>query len=104
MQDLIINYLKFEKGIYNYGKPIAEIICSSITEEAMDLSSWLRGNIKKTRKSDSVKRQEEVLGVTDQLIDTVKSFSFHTFKNFPLQGTFFLLLILPHVVWLPGNL
>ncbi|RVW19116.1 hypothetical protein CK203_095162 [Vitis vinifera] len=51
----------------------------------MDLSSWLRGNIKKTRKSDSVKRQEEVLGVTDQLIDTVKSFSFHTFKNFPLQ-------------------
>ena len=61
MQDLIINYLKFEKGIYNYGKPVTEIICSRITEEAMDLSSWLRGNIKKTRKSDSVKRQEEVL-------------------------------------------
>ena len=77
----------------------------------MDWSSWLRGNIKKPSKSDLLKRQEELLGVTDQLIDTVKSFSFHTFKNFPLQGKlllfiyffiyFFFYVFLPHVVCPP---
>lgn len=52
----------------------------------MDWSSWLRGNMKRTSKSDTLKRQEELLGVTDHLIDTVKSFSLDTFKNFPLHG------------------
>jgi hypothetical protein len=66
----------------------------------MDWSSWLLRSV--SRSSDNSKNSqnsnqqipkpggggggEEQLGVTQQLIDHVKSFTIDTFKNFPLQG------------------
>lgn len=64
----------------------------------MDWSSWLLRSV--SRSSDNSKNsqnsnqqipkpgggEEEQLGVTQQLIDHVKSFTIDTFKNFPLQG------------------
>uniref|UniRef100_A0A2K2BNR8 BSD domain-containing protein n=1 Tax=Populus trichocarpa TaxID=3694 RepID=A0A2K2BNR8_POPTR len=65
----------------------------------MDWSSWLLRSV--SRSSDNSKNsqnsnqqipkpgggggEEEQLGVTQQLIDHVKSFTIDTFKNFPLQ-------------------
>ncbi|KAL9360801.1 hypothetical protein Peur_048924 [Populus x canadensis] len=65
----------------------------------MDWSSWLLRSV--SRSSDNSKNSqnsnqqipkpggggggEEQLGVTQQLIDHVKSFTIDTFKNFPLQ-------------------
>ncbi|KAJ0053316.1 hypothetical protein Pint_01561 [Pistacia integerrima] len=60
----------------------------------MDLSSWFRRSLSKSSKksktpeSNQQKQDQEellLLGVTDQLIDHVKSFTLDTFKNFPLQ-------------------
>ncbi|KAL5794804.1 hypothetical protein ACOSP7_003398 [Xanthoceras sorbifolium] len=60
----------------------------------MDLFSWVRRSqskksISKSTKPDQPNQQqqcqEELLGVTQQLIDHVKSFTLDTFKNFPLQ-------------------
>ncbi|XP_044503619.1 uncharacterized protein LOC123224136 [Mangifera indica] len=61
----------------------------------MDLSSWFRrspsisnGKRSKTPQSSVQKEDQEellILGVTEQLIDHVKSFTLETFKNFPLQ-------------------
>ncbi|KAK9944827.1 hypothetical protein M0R45_010376 [Rubus argutus] len=61
----------------------------------MDLSSWFRRtllrNTEKTNSPDPPKQalhrnepEDELLGVTEQLIDHVKSFTLETFKNFPL--------------------
>lgn len=63
----------------------------------MDLSSWFRRtllrNTEKTKSPDPPKQalhqnepEDELLGVTEQLIDHVKSFTLETFKNFPLPG------------------
>ncbi|KAL5562097.1 hypothetical protein UlMin_031844 [Ulmus minor] len=66
----------------------------------MDLSSWFRrsllGNSKKTENPDLCEREQsrdnskpleedQFLGVTQKLIDYVKSFTLETFKNFPLS-------------------
>jgi len=75
---------------------------------AMDWSSWLLRSV--SRSSDNSKNSqnsnqqipkpggggggEEQLGVTQQLIDHVKSFTIDTFKNFPLQGKKHALLML----------
>ncbi|KAM1346210.1 hypothetical protein PS2_035256 [Malus domestica] len=63
----------------------------------MDLSSWFRRkllkNSEKTSNPDPSEqtllpqqneREEEQLGVTEQLVDLVKSFTLDTFRNFPL--------------------
>ncbi|KAM5563119.1 hypothetical protein ABKV19_018015 [Rosa sericea] len=57
----------------------------------MDLSSWFRRtllrNTEKTQNPDPPKPnepEEELLGVTEQLINHVKSFTLETFKAFPL--------------------
>ncbi|PRQ25551.1 putative BSD domain-containing protein [Rosa chinensis] len=57
----------------------------------MDLSSWFRRNLlrntEKTQNPDPPKPNEpeqELLGVTEQLINHVKSFTLETFKTFPL--------------------
>lgn len=62
----------------------------------MSLSSWfrrrlLRENGQFTKASIPLQqshheKEEQFLGVTDRLIEFVKSFTFDTFKNFPLQG------------------
>ncbi|CAK9323625.1 unnamed protein product [Citrullus colocynthis] len=61
----------------------------------MSLSSWfrrrlLRENGQFTKASIPLQqshheKEEQFLGVTDRLIEFVKSFTFDTFKNFPLQ-------------------
>ncbi|GLT24966.1 hypothetical protein SLA2020_001250 [Shorea laevis] len=58
----------------------------------MNLSSWFRRdrstskNPEETHQSNQRQEQEEeLLGVTDQLIDYIKSFTLDTFKSFPLQ-------------------
>uniref|UniRef100_A0A2N9J5P9 Uncharacterized protein n=1 Tax=Fagus sylvatica TaxID=28930 RepID=A0A2N9J5P9_FAGSY len=60
----------------------------------MDLSSWFRRTTKKSTKipnppkpqgQQEQEQEEQLLGVTEQLIDFVKSFTFDTFKNFHLQ-------------------
>ncbi|GMY33896.1 BSD domain containing protein [Fagus crenata] len=62
----------------------------------MDLSSWFRRTTKKSTKNPNPpkpqgqqeqeqEQEEQLLGVTEQLIDFVKSFTFDTFKNFHLQ-------------------
>ncbi|KAF4370287.1 hypothetical protein G4B88_012971 [Cannabis sativa] len=64
----------------------------------MDISSWFRRsltrNSKSTKNSDLSdqpkqphKFDDQILGVTDKLIDFVKSFTLDTFKNFPRSGT-----------------
>ncbi|KAF2292629.1 hypothetical protein GH714_026115 [Hevea brasiliensis] len=56
----------------------------------MDWSSWFRSNAKNVKSPNQQQRKthededEELLGVTSQLIDHVKSFTLDTFKNFPL--------------------
>ncbi|XP_050365125.1 uncharacterized protein LOC126783662 isoform X2 [Argentina anserina] len=57
----------------------------------MDLSSWFRRtllrNTEKTQNPDPPKHNEpedELLGITEQLINLVKSFTLETFKTFPL--------------------
>ncbi|XP_008235486.1 PREDICTED: uncharacterized protein LOC103334317 isoform X2 [Prunus mume] len=61
----------------------------------MDLSSWFRRSLlrksEKTKNPDPSERtllprseEEQQLGVTEELIDHVKSFNLDTFKNFPL--------------------
>ncbi|XP_004290213.1 PREDICTED: uncharacterized protein LOC101295670 [Fragaria vesca subsp. vesca] len=57
----------------------------------MDLSSWFRRthlrNTEKTQNPDPPKQNEpeqELFGVTEQLINLVKSFTLETFKSFPL--------------------
>ncbi|XP_048423084.1 uncharacterized protein LOC103961652 isoform X2 [Pyrus x bretschneideri] len=63
----------------------------------MDLSSWFRRkllkNSEKTSNPDPSEqtllpqqneREEEQLGVTERLVDLVKSFTLDTFRNFPL--------------------
>ncbi|XP_059626169.1 uncharacterized protein LOC132269129 [Cornus florida] len=59
----------------------------------MDVYSWFRRSLSRSKKTSlpstidpQDKRQEddELFGVTDQLIDFVKSFTLDTFKTFPL--------------------
>ncbi|XP_059432512.1 uncharacterized protein LOC132165847 [Corylus avellana] len=64
----------------------------------MDLSSWFRRGLSsastKTKNPNlpnqshpdpQQEEEEELFGVTEQLIEFVKSFTFDTFNNFPLQ-------------------
>lgn len=54
----------------------------------MDLSWWFRRTSKSSTEHNPnppKPQDEEQLGITEQLIDFVKSFTFDTFKNFPLQ-------------------
>uniref|UniRef100_A0A7N2RBF9 BSD domain-containing protein n=1 Tax=Quercus lobata TaxID=97700 RepID=A0A7N2RBF9_QUELO len=60
----------------------------------MDLSWWFRRTTKSSTQHNPnpnpnpnppKPQDEEQLGITEQLIDFVKSFTFDTFKNFPLQ-------------------
>ncbi|PIA40156.1 hypothetical protein AQUCO_02500099v1 [Aquilegia coerulea] len=59
----------------------------------MDFSSWFRKTLLKNQKPSPTTQTpnmspieaEEELGVTDQLQNFLKSFTFETFKNFPLQ-------------------
>ncbi|KAM3683882.1 hypothetical protein ACJW31_12G182600 [Castanea mollissima] len=59
----------------------------------MDLSWWFRRTTKSSNQHSpnpnpnppKPQNEEEELGITEQLIDFVKSFTFDTFKNFPLQ-------------------
>ncbi|KAF5188504.1 Bsd domain-containing protein [Thalictrum thalictroides] len=59
----------------------------------MDFSSWFRRTLVKNHKpspttqtlNKSQIEPEEELGVTDQLQNFLKSLTFETFKNFPLQ-------------------
>ncbi|KAF9688385.1 hypothetical protein SADUNF_Sadunf02G0191900 [Salix dunnii] len=67
-----------------------------IEHSVMDWSSWLRRSVSSSKNSRNPDQQipkpgggreeEEQLGITQQLIDHVKSFTIDTFKNFPLQG------------------
>lgn len=53
----------------------------------MDVYSWFRRSVSKTAKTTTVTAQPEdelLYGVTDQLLDFVKSFSIDTFRNFSL--------------------
>ncbi|PON70798.1 BSD domain containing protein [Parasponia andersonii] len=61
----------------------------------MDVSSWFRRSLtrstKKTKNPEEQPKQrneyeDQILGVTDKLIDYVKSFTLDTFRNFPLSG------------------
>lgn len=70
----------------------------------MDLSSWFRRTTKKSTKipnppkpqgQQEQEQEEQLLGVTEQLIDFVKSFTFDTFKNFHLQGKQILFISFP---------
>ncbi|KAM6591994.1 hypothetical protein CsatA_014599 [Cannabis sativa] len=62
----------------------------------MDISSWFRRSLTRNNNSKSAKNSDlfdqpkqphkfddQILGVTDKLIDFVKSFTLDTFKNFP---------------------
>ncbi|OMO97515.1 hypothetical protein CCACVL1_04526 [Corchorus capsularis] len=65
----------------------------------MKLSSWFHRSVSRNNKDQKSPQQqqpnqfgqnqrdqqEELLGITQQLIDYVKSFTLETFKNFPLQ-------------------
>ncbi|KAB2003718.1 hypothetical protein ES319_D11G150200v1 [Gossypium barbadense] len=60
----------------------------------MNLSSWFRRSVSRNSKNNKNppdqpqphhQEQEEFLGITQQLIDHVKSFTLETFKNFPIQ-------------------
>ncbi|GMI66383.1 hypothetical protein like AT3G24820 [Hibiscus trionum] len=63
----------------------------------MNLSSWFRRSVSRNSKnnknpdqpqpthSQQEEETDEFLGVTQQLIDQVKSFTLDTFKNFPIQ-------------------
>ncbi|KAA3474867.1 BSD domain-containing family protein [Gossypium australe] len=60
----------------------------------MNLSSWFRRSVSRNSKNHKNppdqpqphhQEQEEFLGITQQLIDHVKSFTLETFKNFPIQ-------------------
>ncbi|XP_052479176.1 uncharacterized protein LOC105803286 isoform X2 [Gossypium raimondii] len=60
----------------------------------MNLSSWFRRSVSRNSKNNKNppdqpqphhQEQEELLGITQQLIDHVKSFTLETFKNFPIQ-------------------
>lgn len=58
----------------------------------MDLYTWFRRN-KKTSlplattqcSSKQAEKEDELYGVTDELIDLIKSFTLDTFRNYPLQ-------------------
>ncbi|XP_022159088.1 uncharacterized protein LOC111025528 [Momordica charantia] len=56
----------------------------------MNFSSWFRRRLLRENgqftsgKQSRGEKEEEILGVTDSLIEFVKSFTFETFKNFPL--------------------
>lgn len=58
----------------------------------MNFSSWFRRRLLRENgqftsgKQSRGEKEEEILGVTDSLIEFVKSFTFETFKNFPLPG------------------
>jgi hypothetical protein len=66
--------------------------------EPKDLSSWFRCGLSSTKTKNpnlpnqshpdpqQKRQEEELLGVTEQLIEFVKSLTFDTFNNFPLQG------------------
>lgn len=70
-----------------------------LDQTTMNLSSWFHRSVSKNTKNnktpdqqqpvfpDQNQKEEELLGITQQLIDHVKSFTLETFKNFPLQGT-----------------
>ncbi|EEF41250.1 conserved hypothetical protein [Ricinus communis] len=59
----------------------------------MEWSSWFRRSNNDAARNSNQQRQAqeenereaELLGITHQLIDRVKSFTIDTFKNFPLQ-------------------
>ncbi|KAK9281421.1 hypothetical protein L1049_004323 [Liquidambar formosana] len=59
----------------------------------MAFASWFRRSLSKSdekiQKADlpeqSNQEEDELLGVTDQLVDFIKSFTLDTFKSFPLQ-------------------
>ncbi|KAK8565207.1 hypothetical protein V6N12_058779 [Hibiscus sabdariffa] len=60
----------------------------------MNLSSWFHRSVSRNSKnpdqiqptlSQQQEETDEFLGVTQQLIDYVKSFTLDTFKNFPIQ-------------------
>ncbi|KAJ4728490.1 putative BSD domain-containing protein [Melia azedarach] len=62
----------------------------------MNLSSWFRRSVSKgsknsknpnqpTQSNPPQEEEEELLGVTEQLLNHLKSFTLDTFKNFPLQ-------------------
>lgn len=65
----------------------------------MDFASWFRRTLPTSSKNPKTQNQptksdqlqeyeEELLGVTDQLLDHLKSFTLETFKNFPFKGSF----------------
>ncbi|KAK3193196.1 hypothetical protein Dsin_024506 [Dipteronia sinensis] len=51
----------------------------------MELSSWFRRSQSKRSKKQDQANQQELLGVTQELIDHLKSFTLDTFRNFPFQ-------------------
>lgn len=65
----------------------------------MDFTSWFRRSSGKkpknqnqpTKSNQLQEYEEELLGVTDQLLDHLKTFTLDTFKNFPFKGSFFFL-------------
>lgn len=81
---------------YAFLLDLASAAITNQTHRTMSLSSWfrrrlLRENGQFTKASIPLQqshheKEEQFLGVTDRLIEFVKSFTFDTFKNFPLQG------------------
>jgi hypothetical protein len=64
---------------------IASRIRRSFLREKKESSD---GNSLKNGSSVKEEGKDEILGVTDELIDHVRSFTIDTFKNFSLEGNY----------------
>ena len=87
---LLLSWWEYRSS-YNHWSVIIDSCVCEWHHNHMDLSWWFRRTTKSSTQHNPnpnppKPQDEEQLGITEQLIDFVKSFTFDTFKNFPLQG------------------
>lgn len=74
--------------LYNTWSRVRRTLLRNKKDPSTSATTTTNGNgDKQQQKLPEEYVDEQVLGVTDQLIDFVKSFTVDTFKNFPLHGT-----------------
>lgn len=96
LEDLIFQNLNLETKNFQQGKKVGLRLWFWF----MDVYSWFRRSLSRTTTTTTTtvtaqpyfKEDELLYGVTDQLLDFIKSFSIDTFRNFSLPGSFFFFL------------
>ncbi|CAN1301855.1 hypothetical protein LINPERPRIM_LOCUS25164 [Linum perenne] len=99
-RNFVVNQSKAQtKEVTNNPEPLTKVVHFKSVPELMNWKSWFGARSSsnnpsphESKNSNSDPRQkrqdQELYGVTQQLIDRVKSFTLDTFKNFPLHATY----------------